>query len=100
MPIGLTLCQSIFESGGGTSNLAQHQNNFFRHQKPVTIGEAIRTTALGAMIPRALRLWITDSLCTTIIQTLSGTDPNIISSIAVAMVVRVTGSDYATFTDN
>jgi len=29
VPIGLTLCQAIFESGGGTSNLAQHQNNFF-----------------------------------------------------------------------
>lgn len=27
--IGLTLCQAIYESGGGRSNLAIHQNNFF-----------------------------------------------------------------------
>jgi flagellum-specific peptidoglycan hydrolase FlgJ len=29
IPVGLTLCQSIYESGGGTSNLAEHQNNYF-----------------------------------------------------------------------
>lgn len=29
VPVGLTLCQAIAESGGGTSNLAEHQNNFF-----------------------------------------------------------------------
>jgi flagellum-specific peptidoglycan hydrolase FlgJ len=29
VPVGLTLCQSIYESGGGRSNLAEHQNNFF-----------------------------------------------------------------------
>jgi flagellum-specific peptidoglycan hydrolase FlgJ len=29
VPVGLTLCQSIYESGGGRSNLATHQNNFF-----------------------------------------------------------------------
>lgn len=29
VPIGLTLCQAIYESGGGRSNLAEHQNNFF-----------------------------------------------------------------------
>jgi flagellum-specific peptidoglycan hydrolase FlgJ len=29
VPVGLTLCQSIYESGGGRSHLAEHQNNYF-----------------------------------------------------------------------